>query len=130
MAAIAAFAFGAWFVLLDLAAEGDATWALVASRASASVFMVGVAAVSGTRPRLERGSVALIVVAGQLDVTGNALFVLARGELPVGLAAAMSVIYPIVTMLLARFVGREALPRLGLIGVLLAVVAVVLISVG
>jgi drug/metabolite transporter (DMT)-like permease len=130
MAAIAAFAFGAWFVLLDLAAEDDATWALVASRASASVFMIAVAAISGARPKLERGSVALIAIAGLLDVSGNGLFVLARGELPVGLAAAMSGIYPIVTMLLARFVGREALPRLGLVGVLLAVVAVVLISLG
>jgi drug/metabolite transporter (DMT)-like permease len=33
-------------------------------------------------------------------------------------------------MLLARFLGREALPRLGLVGVLLAVAAVVLISLG
>ena len=133
MAAIAAFAFGAWFVLLDLAAEGDAMWALVASRASASVFMVSVAAAARTRLRPEPGQIGLIgmiVLAGLLDVAGNGLFVLARGEIAVGLAAAMSGIYPIVTMILARVVGGEALPRLGLVGVVLAVAAIVLISLG
>lgn len=130
MAALAAVAFGAWFVLLDLAAEGDAMWALVASRASASVFMVVVAVTAQTRVRPERKSVALIGLAGFLDVAGNGLFVLARGEIAVGLAAAMSGIYPIVTMLLAWIVGGEALPRLGLVGVVLAVAAIVLISLG
>jgi drug/metabolite transporter (DMT)-like permease len=130
MAALAAVAFGAWFVLLDLAAEGDAMWALVASRASASVFMVAVAVVAGTRVQPGPRQVGLIGLAGILDVAGNGLFVLARGEIAVGLAAAMSGIYPIVTMILARVVGGEALPRLGLVGVILAVAAIVLISLG
>jgi hypothetical protein len=133
MAAVTAVAFGTWFVLLDFAAEGDAMWALVASRASASVFMVAVAIVAGTRlqpgPR-QVGLIGLIGLAGILDVAGNGLFVLARGEIAVGLAAAMSGIYPIVTMILARVLGGEALPRLGLLGVILAVVAIVLISLG
>ena len=132
LAAVAAVAFGAWFVLLDLAAEGNALWALVASRASASVFMVAVAVFVGRRTRLkpDRQVAALIGLAGLLDVAGNALFVLARGEIAVGLAAAMSGVYPLVTMLLARAVGGEALPRLGLLGVLLAVAGIVLISLG
>lgn len=130
MAAVAAVAFGAWFVLLDLAAEGDAMWALVASRASASLFMVAVAVVAGTRLQPAPRQVGLVGLAGILDVAGNGLFVLARGEIAVGLAAAMSGIYPIVTMILARVVGGEALPRLGLVGVILAVAAIVLISLG
>jgi drug/metabolite transporter (DMT)-like permease len=50
--------------------------------------------------------------------------------MPVGLAAALTGMYPIVTMLLARFVLGEHLPRLGQLGVLLALVGVVLISIG
>src|SRR5205823_481880 len=47
-----------------------------------------------------------------------------------GLAAALSGIYPLFTMLMARAVLRERLPRLGLAGVGLALVAIVLISAG
>jgi drug/metabolite transporter (DMT)-like permease len=122
-------------VLLDLAAEGDALWALVASRASSSVLVTAVAIVVGTRISPEaRGStmplLGLVALAGVLDVAGNGLFVLARGEIAVGLAAAMSGVYPLVTMVLARAVGGEELPPLGLLGVLLAVIGIVLISLG
>jgi drug/metabolite transporter (DMT)-like permease len=48
----------------------------------------------------------------------------------VGLAAALIGLYPIVTMLLARFALGEHLPRLGQLGVALAVVGIVLISAG
>jgi drug/metabolite transporter (DMT)-like permease len=72
----------------------------------------------------------VVVAAGLMDVAGNVLYLAARGEMAVGLAAALSGLYPIVTMLLARFLLRERLSPLGLIGVGLAVAAVVLISVG
>jgi drug/metabolite transporter (DMT)-like permease len=70
------------------------------------------------------------MVAGSMDVAGNAGFVLASGALPVGVAAALSGIYPIVTMLLAWLVLREALPQLGILAVLLAVVGIAIISLG
>ena len=54
----------------------------------------------------------------------------ARALMALGLAAALSGIYPLFTVLLARVVLRERLPRLGLAGVALALVAIVLISAG
>ena len=130
MSALAAVGFGSWFVLLDLAAESDALWALVASRASASALMLTLALALGTRPGLGKNGIGLIALAGLLDVVGNGLFVLARGEIAVGLAAALSGVYPLITMLLARVIADEALPRLGLAGVVLAVAGIVLISLG
>jgi drug/metabolite transporter (DMT)-like permease len=47
----------------------------------------------------------------------------------VALAATLSGLYPLVTMLLARFVLGERLPRLGLLSVVLAVAGTVVISV-
>lgn len=47
-----------------------------------------------------------------------------------GLAAALIGIYPVVTLLLARVVVREHLSLLGMAGVGLALLAIVLISVG
>lgn len=128
LAGLAAVAFGAWYVLIDLAARaGDPLWALVFSRAASA----GLTAVVAAR-RMGRGSFPLRIVAaaGLFDVGGNALYVLAREALPVSLAAALTGMYPVVTMLLARFVLGEHLPRLGQVGVALALLGVVLISIG
>lgn len=128
LSGVAAVGFGTWYVLLDLTAQvSDPLWTLVLSRiASAGVMAIAAA----RRFDRERFPVRVVVLAGIMDVGGNVLYLAARGEMAVGLAAALSGLYPIVTMLLARFLLRERLSPLGLIGVGLAVGAVVLISIG
>jgi len=129
LAGVAAVGFGLWFVLLDLGARSDELWTLVGSRASASAAMgVLIAARGGTRALT--GVAPLVILAGVLDVTGNAAFVAARGHVPVGIAAALAGLYPLVTMTLARFVHRETLPPLGITAIGLAVGGIVLISAG
>lgn len=128
LAALAAVGFGAWYVLIDLAArDGDALWALVFSRSASAGLTAMVAAGRVDRARFP---VRLVVLAGLLDVGGNALYVVAREFVAVGLAAALTGMYPIVTMILARLVLGERLPPLGQLGVGLALLGVVLISVG
>lgn len=126
---VAAICFGMWFLLLDLAAEEGELWTLVASR-SAATILIGGAALARRQYYGAREAWPVIGLTGVLDVAGNAGFVLARGSLTVGVAAALAGMYPIVTMLLARAVLRESLPRLGLASVFLAVLGVVLISLG
>ncbi len=128
LAGAAAIGFGTWYVLLDLAARGgDPLWALVFSRAM-SATLTGAAAIG----RFERRGFPfrIVVASGLFDVGGNALYVVARDAIPIGLAAALTGLYPIVTMILARFVLGEHLPRLGQVGVALALLGIVLISAG
>ncbi|MDQ2689438.1 MAG: EamA family transporter, partial [Chloroflexota bacterium] len=129
LAGMAALSFGAWYVLIDLAARsGDPLWVLVFSRAASAGVAAAVVMVRGfDRTRVPVG---VIVVAGLFDVGGNALYVVARDLMALGLAAALIGLYPIVTMLLARFLVNEHLPRLGQLGVALALLGIVLISVG
>lgn len=129
LGAVAALFFGLWFSLLDLAADEGQIWSLVASRGGATV-LIGGAALARHRFAGMRTAWPIVGVAGTMDVAGNAAFVLARDTLPVGVAAALAGMYPVVTMLLARVVLRESLPRLGLAAVLLAVLGIVLISLG
>lgn len=129
MGLAAAIGFGLWYVILDRAAATHELWALVSSRSSASVVVGGLAIAHGGARGL-RSSWRLVLTAGALDLGGNAGFVLARGTLPVGIAAALSGLYPIATMLLARGVIGEELPRLGIAAVALAVAGIVLISLG
>jgi drug/metabolite transporter (DMT)-like permease len=129
LAGAAAIGFGAWYVLLDVAAtNGDPYWALVFSRAVSAALAALVAATRG----FQRAGVPwrLVAVAGLFDVGGNALYVVAREGMHVGLAAALIGLYPIVTLLLARVVLSERLTRLGLVGVALALAGIVFISLG
>jgi drug/metabolite transporter (DMT)-like permease len=129
LALVAALGFGLWFVFLDRAAEHDQLWALVASRTSASLVVGGSALLRADRSRLA-GVVPLVALAGLLDVTANGMVVLAFATIPVGITAALSGTYPLATMLLARTLLGEGLPRLGLLAVALAVIGIVLISLG
>ncbi len=134
LAMVAAVGFGAWFVLLDQAAAVDPLWTLVASRGSAAALVGSLVLL--LRPTRGPGAAAtarawpLIATTGLLDVLGNGAFVLATSVVPVGIAAALSGLYPIVTMLLARAILRDRLPPMAMAAVALAVGGVVLISVG
>ena len=128
LAAAAAVSFGTWYVLIDVAASGgDPLWALVLSRA-ASAGLTALFAVR--RFRREGFPLRIVAAAGLLDVGGNAFYVVARDLLPIGLAAALTGLYRIVTMLMARVLLGERLPRLGQLGVALALAGIVLISLG
>lgn len=129
LALAAAVGFGFWFVFLDRASVHDQLWALVASRGSASVLIGGLALLRSDRTAL--GPVApLVGLAGLMDVAANGMVVLSFATIPVGIAAALSGTYPLATMLLARILLRESLPRLGAAAVGLAVAGIVLISLG
>jgi drug/metabolite transporter (DMT)-like permease len=129
LALLAALGFGLWYALLDRAAAGSGPWALLSSRFSGASSLVALAAIRGGLRTLQ-ASWRITVLSGMADVAGNVLYVGARALMALGLAAALSGIYPLVTMLLARVVLHERLPRLGLAGVALALVAIVLISAG
>ncbi len=129
LAFAAAVGFGFWFVFLSRAAEGDQLWALVAARGSAALLLGG-AVVLRSRPSGPRPPLTLIGLAGTMDVTANGMVVLAFATVPVGIAAALSGTYPLATMLLARVLLGEALPRLGVVAVVLGVAGIVLISLG
>lgn len=128
----AALGFAAWYLIIDQAAQEGPLWALTASRTTASALGISIVAMTAARasvatlPRL----LPLILAAGGLDVAANVFFVIARDAISVALAAPLSGLYPLATMVLARVVLGERLPRLGLLSVLLAVAGIVLISLG
>jgi drug/metabolite transporter (DMT)-like permease len=108
LAVVAAVGFGAFFVLLAPAADGDALWAVVAARL-ASVPLVAVTAV-GLRERIavSRRDLPLVLGAGVLDATANLAFGVASQEGFLSLVAVLGSLYPVVTVILARsFLGER-----------------------
>jgi drug/metabolite transporter (DMT)-like permease len=130
LALLAALAFGLLLVALDAASEGDPLWATATQRTTSfSLFAVAWALV---RPELPAGTSALgvLVLIGILDMAGNALFATASTRSLLSLAAVLAQLYPVVTVVLARFVLHERITRPQRVGVAAAFAGVALITAG
>ncbi|MEU4692667.1 EamA family transporter [Actinoplanes sp. NPDC023714] len=132
-AAGAAIGFGAYFVLLHEAAPADpygaAACARIAGGISALLLLGAWLARAGRRvPRGGWPAAAVVVVlpgaAGLLDTVADGAFAGAAASGTVGTAAVLAGMYPAVTVLLTTAVLRERLPRVHLVGVLSALLAV------
>jgi len=129
LALFAGIAFGGCFVLFDLGAGNGPLWMLGGARATASAIL-GLQWVMADRTPIHRIGF-LLIGAGLLDTAANGLMILAITLIPVGLAASVAAVAPpIVTMLLAHIVLREALPARGYVAFGLACVGIMLIVFG
>jgi drug/metabolite transporter (DMT)-like permease len=136
MALASGFCFGIFFVCLDAAGDDAGMWPLVAGRvASVLMFTVIVATVTSARVgdrALVRGDgmLRLLVLCGIADAGANALFLLATHQGLLSLVAVLGSLYPASTVALATALTHERLARPQLVGVGLALTAVVAITAG
>ena len=135
LAAVAAVGFG---VALLAIAKGSATsplMTLVAMRCVSVVVLgaaLGLAVLRGRMPaaelRLDRRSLGLLAAVGVGDVAANLTFGIASTKGLVSIVAVLGSLYPVMTVLLARFVHSKRLGRAQTAGVAGALVGVVLIA--
>ena len=128
LALIAGLGFGCFFILISRVSPGAIFWPLAAAR-FVSVALLLLALRLRRQEVLPGKSVApLITLTGVLDAVGNAFFVLAAHSGRLDIAAILSSLYPPATVLLAAFVLRERIQRIQATGVVLALLAIPLIS--
>lgn len=129
MALLAGLGFGGFFIALGQVSENAVFWPLVAGRLAACSLMAGLA-ISTHRPILPAGlPLRLLTLAGILDVAGNLFFLLAMQLGRMDVTAVLGSLYPAVTAILAWLFTREHMARLQVIGVAVAVLAIVMITV-
>jgi drug/metabolite transporter (DMT)-like permease len=132
LAVLAGTGFGAFFVLIQQGDDG--TLLPLAASKAVGVSMVAVAAAAtGRGPAAllrDRVTVGIAVLAGSLDVLGNALYVLAARAGMLSVAGVLSSLYPASTVLLAKLVYGERLRPIQRLGLVVAVAGVGLVTSG
>ena len=117
-------------VALSRFSAGQVFAPLTIVRAAEGLMFILVVSI-GRRPwRLPRSVLPLVVLVGTLDMGGNALYILATQAGRLDVATILSSLYPVTTVVLAAILLRERIAGSHLVGVLLAIVAIILIGAG
>jgi drug/metabolite transporter (DMT)-like permease len=130
LALLSGCCFGCFFILISRINHAETFWPLAIARFTSVLFLLLTMVWTRRRQTLpEKTVVPLVLLAGILDAIGNAFFVLATHTGRLDVASVLSSLYPAATVLLATIVLRERITRLQAIGILVALVAVPLISI-
>ena len=128
MPALSGFCFAAFFIFLDRGSGQSILWPLAATRVS-SISSLLTFSLLARQPWIPtRESWLLILLSSLLDSAGNALYALSARMGRMDVAAVLGSLYPGSTVLLAWFVLKERVSPLQMIGIALALIAIVLIT--
>lgn len=129
LALASALAFGCYFVLAHIGARGGVAWLLLLSHLTSLVGVLAIVAVARpARPARLRRDLGVLALAGTLDFGATALYGIANHGGKLSIVAVAGSLYPVATVLLARWVLGERLVRVQAAGVCLALVGVALIA--
>lgn len=130
LASLAGVCFGLALVFIERGAQTNAVMTMTGMRVtSVGLFCLAALALRTTGGLVVR-DVAPLAVVGVADVGANLLFALATQHGLLSVTAVLGSLYPVVTVLLARFVLHERLRAVQQLGVVAALVGVVLVSAG
>lgn len=120
--------FGICMILLAEAGRYHPVEAVVVSRATEIVLILILGALSWNNLRENlRPPFGVVPFAGVLDTSAMLLFAYAAGHGSLGVAAVLSSLYPVVTVLIARLVLHERLSRVQQTGAVLTLVCVAVV---
>ena len=135
----AGLGFAGIFLFLDMAPADSGLGVLVVMRIVGIALMLGGLALlllSGkSKVLLEKeifalGTIWLVVLAGIGEVSGNVFFIIASREGALAIAAVLTSLYPVGTILLARIFLKERIALSQNIGIALAIAACAMLALG
>ena len=125
---MAGLTFGAFFVFLHYGSSTSIFWTLAATRIASITGLLGYSIIARERWFPTSDSWGLIAMSSVLDAAGNSFYALSARMGRMDVAAVLGSLYPGSTVLLAWFILKERISRVQLIGILIALVAIVLIT--
>ena len=129
-ALIGGFGLGAFSICLARISDGHAFGSLALIRGLEGVMLVVVILVTRSPWRAPRGLLPAMTGVGALDMAGNASFVLAVQAGSLAVAAVLSSLYPVTTVILATVFLGERVTRSHAVGIGLAAAAIACIGLG
>lgn len=126
----AGMGFGLFFTLMAQTSIESGLWPLLSNRLVSCTILGAILVIWSLRRNSAGGTGGgrLATASGTLDMTANVAYLLAAQRGSLALVAVLASLYPAGTVLLSRFVLKEPLGRLHAAGLLLALVAIVLIT--
>jgi drug/metabolite transporter (DMT)-like permease len=127
----AGLAFGIGLVFIARAGENNVYWPLVGSKVTSFALMLAIALVARRTWKVGlagKGALALVLVTASLEAAGSASYIRATQEGRLDVAAVLSALYPVSTVILAWLMLRERVTQLQTLGIAAALVSVALIS--
>lgn len=124
---LAGLGFGGFLVLIAQVPSGAVFIPLAIARAI--MLLTGVVAVLARRTPLgPAGATPIALLAGVLDTGGNVLYMLARQYVRLDVAAVLSSLYPVSTVLLSWLISHERVSATQWLGVAVCIGSIVLIT--
>ncbi|MEO9171382.1 MAG: DMT family transporter [Candidatus Baltobacteraceae bacterium] len=127
-AIVSGIAIGGFYLFISYSHPGAGLHGLLAARIASTLCLAIVAAGIGASLIPKNGTVPLIVFGGVIDMSANALYVLATFHGYLSIAVVLTSLYPASTVFLARLVLKERLALVQKFGVALALAGVTLIA--
>jgi len=120
--------FATFFIFLDRGSGQSILWPLVATRIASITSLLGFSIITRQPWVPTRESWIPIIVSSLLDSAGNALYAMSARMGRMDVAAVLGSLYPGSTVLLAWFILKERISPLQMLGILIALAAIVLIT--
>ncbi len=130
IALVAGSALGALNLVISRFSPGAVYGPLVAVRAGEFVVIASVIVLTRRTWRVPRPVWPLVIVVGGLDMAGNGFFILAAQAGRLDIAAVLSSLYPVSTLILAGIILKERIVGVHAVGVAAAIAAIVLVRIG
>jgi uncharacterized membrane protein len=128
MAFVAGATFGSLFVILGHTNDAGGLWPVVAMRFTSVPYMAMVMYFMKRKPSEAKANLPIVMASGILDSLANALYLLAVREGLMSIVATINSFYPASTLLLATRLDKERIHRSQAVGLGLAVVALLFIT--
>jgi drug/metabolite transporter (DMT)-like permease len=129
LALVSGAGFAGFAIVIGQTADTSGLWPLVPARVSSILLIVGFSLLTAGAIRPPRKVGRLVIAAGVGDMAANMLFLTASHRGLLSIAAVVSSMFPAPTVLLGRFVLHEKVRPAQWVGLVLALVAVTLISI-